>query len=118
VKALEYAKALSDTFIPGVPSWNDIVEQQGVPLRRNSTVTANGISIYVARQGRYRPRRNSNEDTLLSRCGPVGSGSASRPNCSSAVPIPGVQRSPRIRTAGEGRSSRLHAWRRKTTTSG
>src|SRR6476661_4410319 len=47
VKALEYAKALSDTFIPGVASWNGSSNNKAY-LAGELHCTANGISIYVA----------------------------------------------------------------------
>jgi multiple sugar transport system substrate-binding protein len=47
VKALEYCKALSDTFIPGVASWNDSSNNKAY-LSGELYLTANGISIYVA----------------------------------------------------------------------
>ena len=47
VKALEYCKALSDTFIPGVASWNDGSNNKAF-LSGELYCTANGISIYVA----------------------------------------------------------------------
>jgi len=47
VKALEYAKALSDTFIPGVASWNDSSNNKAF-LSGELYLTSNGISIYVA----------------------------------------------------------------------
>jgi multiple sugar transport system substrate-binding protein len=47
VKALEYAKALSDTFIPGVASWNDSSNNKAF-LAGELYLTNNGISIYVA----------------------------------------------------------------------
>ena len=47
VKALEYCKALSDTFIPGVASWNDSSNNKAF-LSGELYCTANGISIYVA----------------------------------------------------------------------
>src|SRR5215469_4743548 len=47
VKALEYAKALSDTFIPGVASWNDSSNNKAF-LAGELHMTSNGISIYVA----------------------------------------------------------------------
>jgi multiple sugar transport system substrate-binding protein len=46
-KALEYAKALSDTFIPGVASWNDSSNNKAF-LAGELYCTLNGISIYVA----------------------------------------------------------------------
>ncbi len=47
MKALEYAKALSDTFIPGVASWNDSSNNKAF-LSGELYLTSNGISIYVA----------------------------------------------------------------------
>jgi multiple sugar transport system substrate-binding protein len=47
LKALEYAKALSDTFIPGVASWNDSSNNKAF-LAGELFCTSNGISIYVA----------------------------------------------------------------------
>ena len=47
VKALEYCKALSDTFIPGTASWNDGSNNKAF-LSGELYCTANGISIYVA----------------------------------------------------------------------
>ena len=46
-KALEYSKALSDTFIPGTASWNDRSNNKAF-LAGELYCTANGISIYVA----------------------------------------------------------------------
>lgn len=44
-KALEYCKALSETFIPGVASWNDSSNNKAF-LAGELYVTENGISIY------------------------------------------------------------------------
>ncbi len=46
-KALEYCKALSDTFIEGCASWNDSSNNKAF-LAGDLHLTANGISIYVA----------------------------------------------------------------------
>jgi len=46
-KALEYCKALYDTFIPGTPSWNDSNNNKAF-LAGDLHLTSNGISIYVA----------------------------------------------------------------------
>ena len=46
-KALEYCKALSETFIPGVASWNDSSNNKAF-LSGELYLTANGISIYEA----------------------------------------------------------------------
>jgi multiple sugar transport system substrate-binding protein len=47
LKALEYAKALSATFVPGVASWNDSSNNKAF-LAGELYCTSNGISIYVA----------------------------------------------------------------------
>lgn len=47
VKALEYCKALVDTFIPGTASWNDGSNNKAF-LAGELHCTNNGISIYVA----------------------------------------------------------------------
>jgi multiple sugar transport system substrate-binding protein len=46
-KALEYVKALSETFIPGCTSWNDSSNNKAF-LSGELYLTNNGISIYVA----------------------------------------------------------------------
>lgn len=46
-KALEYVKALYDTFIPGTASWNDSSNNKAF-LAGELFLTANGISIYAA----------------------------------------------------------------------
>ncbi len=46
-KALDYVKALSETFIPGVASWNDSSNNKAF-LAGELYCTLNGISIYVA----------------------------------------------------------------------
>ena len=48
-KALEYAKALYDTFIPGTASWNDSSNNKAF-LAGDLYLTSNGISIYAAAQ--------------------------------------------------------------------
>jgi len=47
VKALDWVKALSETFIPGVASWNDSSNNKAF-LAGELYCTNNGISIYVA----------------------------------------------------------------------
>ena len=47
MRALEYCKALSDTFIEGCASWNDSSNNKAF-LAGDLHLTANGISIYVA----------------------------------------------------------------------
>ena len=46
-KAMEYCKALSDTFIPGCASWNDASNNKAF-LAGELYLTSNGISIYAA----------------------------------------------------------------------
>lgn len=47
VKALEYCKALSDTFVPGTASWNDSFNNKAF-LESQVSLTNNGVSIYAA----------------------------------------------------------------------
>jgi multiple sugar transport system substrate-binding protein len=47
VKALEYAKELSDTFVTGTASWNDAFNNKAF-LESQVSVTNNGVSIYAA----------------------------------------------------------------------
>lgn len=47
VKALEYTKALSDTFVSGTASWNDSFNNKAF-LTGAVSVTNNGVSIYAA----------------------------------------------------------------------
>jgi multiple sugar transport system substrate-binding protein len=72
VKALEYCKALSDTFIPGVASWNDSSNNKAF-LAGELYCTANGISIYVAAKDDP-TKKDLAEDTYhaLMPVGPVG----------------------------------------------
>jgi multiple sugar transport system substrate-binding protein len=72
VKALEYAKALSDNFIPGVASWNDSSNNKAF-LAGELHCTANGISIYVAAKDDA-SKKELAEDTYhaLWPVGPVG----------------------------------------------
>ena len=46
-KALEYGKALADTFVPGTASWNDSFNNKAF-LASEISVTNNGVSIYAA----------------------------------------------------------------------
>ena len=46
-KALEYAKALYDAFVPGTASWNDAFNNKAF-LTGEVSVTNNGVSIYAA----------------------------------------------------------------------
>jgi len=47
VKALEYIKALSDTFVDGTASWNDSFNNKAF-LQSQVSLTNNGVSIYAA----------------------------------------------------------------------
>jgi multiple sugar transport system substrate-binding protein len=47
VKALEYAKALSDSFVTGTASWNDAFNNKAF-LSGEISLTNNGVSIYAA----------------------------------------------------------------------
>jgi multiple sugar transport system substrate-binding protein len=72
MKALEYAKALSDTFIPGVASWNDGSNNKAY-LAGELYCTANGISIYIAAKDDP-TKKDLAEDTYhaLMPVGPIG----------------------------------------------
>src|SRR2546430_8716879 len=71
-KALDYVKALSETFIPGVASWNDSSNNKAF-LAGELYCTANGISIYVAAKDDP-TKKDIAEDTYhaLWPVGPVG----------------------------------------------
>ena len=47
IKALEYAKALSEAFVPGTASWNDAFNNKAF-LAGEISLTNNGVSIYAA----------------------------------------------------------------------
>ncbi len=47
VKGLEYAKALSDEFVPGTASWNDAFNNKAF-LESQVSLTNNGVSIYAS----------------------------------------------------------------------
>lgn len=47
VKALEYCKSLSDTFVAGTASWNDAFNNKAF-LESQVSLTNNGVSIYAA----------------------------------------------------------------------
>jgi multiple sugar transport system substrate-binding protein len=71
-KALDYCKALSETFISGVASWNDSSNNKAF-LAGELYCTANGISIYVAAKDDP-TKKDLAEDTYhaLLPVGPVG----------------------------------------------
>ena len=111
VKALEYCKALSDTFIPGVASWNNSSNNKAY-LAGELYLTANGISIYVAAKDDA-SKKDLAEDTehALWPVGPIGKPT----ELQLCVPILAFKftkaRTPR-------RPSSPSCWRRKTTRSG
>jgi multiple sugar transport system substrate-binding protein len=71
-KALEYCKALSDTFIPGVASWNDSSNNKAF-LAGELFLTGNGISIYVAAKDDPTKKAIAEDtDHALWPVGPVG----------------------------------------------
>jgi multiple sugar transport system substrate-binding protein len=71
-KALEYAKELSDTFIPGVASWNDSSNNKAF-LSGDLYLTSNGISIYVAAKDDPAKKELAEDiDHALWPVGPIG----------------------------------------------
>ena len=72
VKALEYAKQLYETFIPGTASWNDSSNNKAF-LAGETHLTSNGISIYVTAKTQN-PNKAIAEDMnhALLPVGPVG----------------------------------------------
>ena len=71
MKALEYAKALSDTFIPGVASWNNSSNNKAF-LSGELYLTSNGISIYVA--AKDDPAKKDLAEDTYHALWPVGAG--------------------------------------------
>jgi multiple sugar transport system substrate-binding protein len=73
IKALEYAKALSDNFIPGVASWNDSSNNKAF-LAGELFCTSNGISIYIAELdgGKTDPKMKELADDTYHALWPVG----------------------------------------------
>jgi multiple sugar transport system substrate-binding protein len=71
-KALEYCKALSEHFIPGVASWNDSSNNKAF-LAGELFLTSNGISIYVAaKDDASKKDLAADMDHALYPTGPVG----------------------------------------------
>jgi len=71
-KALEYAKALSETFISGVASWNDSSNNKAF-LAGDIHLTGNGISIYIVAKGDPAKKELAEDmDHALWPVGPVG----------------------------------------------
>ncbi len=74
VKALEYVKALSDTFVSGTASWNDSFNNKAF-LTGAVSVTNNGVSIYAAaKSGAAKGEANMKEvmDDMNHALWPVG----------------------------------------------
>jgi multiple sugar transport system substrate-binding protein len=69
-KALEYSKALYDTFIPGTASWNDSSNNKAF-LAGELHATVNGISVYVAAK-KEKPEMAADMDHAYMPIGPVG----------------------------------------------
>ena len=69
-KALEYGKALYQTFIPGTASWNDSSNNKAF-LAGELYCTNNGISIYVAAK-REKPEIAADMNHAYMPVGPVG----------------------------------------------
>ena len=112
VKALEYCKALSDTFIPGTASWNDGSNNKAYPVGRALLHRQRHLDL---RRGEGRPDQEGTHRGHLSRAVCRLVRSASRPNCNSRFRS-WRSTSPSIRT--RRRPSSPSCWRRKTTTSG
>ena len=112
VKALEYCKALSDTFIPGTASWND--------SSNNKAFLAG--ELYLHRQRHLDLRRGQGRsDQEGARRGHLSRAVAGRPDrqadrTAARGSDPGVQLHQSIRTPR--RPSSPSCWRRRTTTSG
>jgi multiple sugar transport system substrate-binding protein len=70
VKALEYAKQLYETFIPGTASWNDSSNNKAF-LAGELYLTSNGISIYVTAKNTA-PQIAEDMNHALFPVGPVG----------------------------------------------
>src|SRR3954467_536813 len=70
VKALEYCKALSDNFIPGVASWNDSSNNKAF-LAGELYLTGNGISIYALAKNEKKDIAEDMDHALWP-TGPVG----------------------------------------------
>ncbi|MFO1146924.1 MAG: ABC transporter substrate-binding protein [Alsobacter sp.] len=70
VKALDYAKQLYETFIPGTASWNDSSNNKAF-LAGELYLTSNGISIYVTAKSQA-PQIAEDMNHALFPVGPVG----------------------------------------------
>ncbi len=70
-KALEYAKQLYETFIPGTASWNDSSNNKAF-LAGELYLTANGISIYATAKAQNMTAIAEDMNHALWPVGPVG----------------------------------------------
>ena len=70
-QALEYAKQLYETFIPGTASWNDLSNNKAF-LAGELYLTANGISIYATAKAPEMTAIAEDMDHALLPVGPVG----------------------------------------------
>jgi multiple sugar transport system substrate-binding protein len=71
MKALDYAKALYETFIPGTASWNDSSNNKAF-LAGELYLTSNGISIYAAAKAQGMNAIADDMNHALFPVGPVG----------------------------------------------
>jgi multiple sugar transport system substrate-binding protein len=71
IAALEYAKQLYETFIPGTLSWNDTNNNRAF-LSGEISLTANGISIYYAAKNSQNPAERAIADDMNHANYPVG----------------------------------------------
>ena len=70
-KALEYAKQLYETFMPGTASWNNSSNNKAF-LAGELYLTANGISIYAAAKAQSMTAIAEDMNHALWPVGPVG----------------------------------------------
>jgi multiple sugar transport system substrate-binding protein len=71
IAALEYAKRLYETFVPGTLSWNDTNNNRAF-LSGDIALTANGISIYYAAKNSQNPAEREVADDMNHANYPVG----------------------------------------------
>jgi multiple sugar transport system substrate-binding protein len=74
IAALEYAKQLAETYIPGVASWNDANNNKAF-LNGDISLTFNGISIWTVGKNSTDPKQNAiaaDMDHAPMPIGPVG----------------------------------------------
>ena len=83
IAALEYAKQLYETFIPGTLSWLDPNNNKAF-LDGQISLTANGISIYLRREERTDPKVKEMASGHLARELPGRAGRQDRPSSTSS----------------------------------